>query len=89
MKLLLLRYKNIIFIMSKVEEIGKELIKDIRKDLEQIYPKLKEYLERNQPNLLALYEDYYQKAMYNPDPFIASEYAYRIFRAYVSLKTSK
>jgi hypothetical protein len=89
MELLLLRYKNIIFIMSKVEEIGKELIKDIRKDLEQIYPKLKEYLERNQPNLLALYEYYYQKAMYNPNPFIASEYATRIFRAYLSIKGFK
>jgi hypothetical protein len=87
MELLLLRYQDIIFIMSKVEEIGKELIKDIRKDLEQIYPKLKEYLQNNRPELLYLYEDYYQKAMYNPDPYIASEYAYRIFRAYISLKS--
>jgi hypothetical protein len=62
-------------------------IKDIRNRLQEIYPKLREYLQQNKPALLPLYENYYQQAMYNPNPEIVSKYAYRIFRAFVSIKT--
>jgi hypothetical protein len=62
-------------------------VNDIREKLKEIYPKLQEYLQQNKPELLPLYEHYYQQAMYHPNPTIASEYAYRIFRTYVSLKT--
>jgi hypothetical protein len=62
-------------------------INDIRERLREIYPKLREYLQQNSPVLLPLYEHYYQQAMYHPNPIVASEYAYRIFRAYVNLKT--
>jgi hypothetical protein len=71
------------------KELGKIVIEEIRKDLEKVYPKLKEWLEKNKPELLYLYEDYYQKAMYDPNPYISSEYANRIFRAYLSIKGSK
>ncbi len=33
------------------KEIGEYFIKEIRKDLEKVYPKLKEYLEKNKPEL--------------------------------------
>jgi site-specific DNA-adenine methylase len=83
-------FKSIIlFLNMAAKEIGEYFIKDIRKDLEKVYPKLKEYLQNNRPELLYLYEDYYQKAMYHHDPFIASEYAARIFRAYLSIKGFK
>jgi hypothetical protein len=71
------------------KELGKMVIEEIRKDLEKVYPELKEWLEKNKPELLYLYEDYYQKAMYDPNPYISSEYANRIFRAYLSIKGSK
>jgi excinuclease UvrABC helicase subunit UvrB len=75
--------------MSVYNELKKQIIVEIRKQLEQIYPELKEYLQNNKPELLYLYEDYYQKAMYDPNPYISSEYANRIFRAYLSIKGSK
>jgi hypothetical protein len=62
-------------------------INDIRERLKEIYPKLQEWLLENKPELSYIYEYYYQQALNHPDPFIASEYAYRIFRAFVSIKT--
>jgi hypothetical protein len=61
-------------------------INEIRERLKEIYPKLQGWLLENRPELAYIYETYYQQAMYNPDPYIASEYAYRIFRAYLSIK---
>jgi hypothetical protein len=71
--------------MSK--EVAEYFIKDIRERLQQIYPRLQEWLLENRPELAAMYEYYYQQAMYHPDPYVAAEYAYRIFRTYVSIKT--
>jgi hypothetical protein len=72
--------------MSIYEELKKDAIKEIREQVKQVYPKLKEYLERNKPELVYLYETYYQKALYEPNIEIASEYAIRIFRAYLGIK---
>jgi len=74
---------------SNIDKVAEELMKEIRERLQEIYPKLQEWLLKNQPKLAYIYETYYQQAMYNPDPYIASEYAYRIFRAYVSIKDIK
>jgi hypothetical protein len=72
--------------MSIYEELKKDAIKEIREQVKQVYPALRHYLERNKPELVYLYERYYQEALYNPNVEIASEYAVRIFRAYLSIK---
>jgi len=74
---------------NNIDKVAEEMIKEIRQTLEKIYPKLQEWLLANQPKLAYIYETYYQQAMYHRDPYIASEYAYRIFRAYVSIKGIK
>jgi hypothetical protein len=68
-----------------MSEVAEYFIMDIREKLKKIHPKLQEWLLENKPELVYIYEYYYQQAMNHPDPYIASEYAYRIFRTFVEI----
>jgi glucose-6-phosphate isomerase len=72
--------------MAGYEEFKRIAIKEIREQVKDVYPKLRSYLEENRPELIKLYEVYYQEALHNENIEIASEYAVRIFKAYLSIK---
>jgi hypothetical protein len=56
-------------------------MEEIRQFIERIWPKIQEYLEKEKPEYIPIYYDYYLKVI-NEKPEIASEYAYRILRLY-------
>jgi len=72
--------------MSEIDlnKIGETTMEEIRGILAKIYPKLREYLQKNHPYLVAIYDYYYERAM-SERWQIAIEYAYRILRIYLEI----
>jgi len=68
-----------------INKLGEETIKEIRQTLVKIYPTVIQYLLKNHPELIQIYNYYYKKAM-ESEWQIAIEYAYRILRVYVEIK---
>jgi hypothetical protein len=68
-----------------INKIGEETIKEIREILKEKYPKLRIYLQNNQPELVKLYDYYYEQSM-TAQWQVAVEYAYRILRLYVQVR---
>jgi len=68
-----------------INELGNSVIKELRQTLVKVYPTVIQYLQSNHPELITIYEYYYEKAM-KEDWHIAIEYAYRILRVYVEIK---
>jgi len=68
-----------------INELGNSVIKEIRETLVRVYPTVVQYLLKNHPELIEIYNYYYKKAM-EEDWQIATEYAYRILRLYVEIK---
>jgi len=68
-----------------INELGNSVIKEIRETLVKVYPAVIQYLQSNHPELIQIYDYYYEKAM-KEDWILAMEYAYRILRVYVEIK---
>ena len=68
-----------------INNVGEETMKEIREVLKEKYPRLRNYLQNNNPELVKLYDYYYEKAM-NDIWQVAVEYAYRILRLYVQVR---
>jgi len=68
----------------EVKQLIKEEMVKIREKVKKVYPYVKQYLEKHNPELIILYDDYYKKVM-EADPVVAMEYAYRILRLYVEI----
>ena len=60
-------------------------MKEIREVLKEKYPRLRAYLQNNNPDLVKLYDYYFEQSM-NASWQIAVEYAYRILRLYVQVR---
>jgi hypothetical protein len=68
-----------------INKIGEETMKEIREILKEKYPKLRSYLQINHPELVKLYDYYFEQSM-TTQWQIAIEYAYRILRLYVQVR---
>jgi len=68
-----------------INKLGNSVIKEIRETLVKVYPKLRNYLQDNHPELITIYNYYYKKAM-ESEWQVAIEYAYRILRLYVQVR---
>jgi len=68
-----------------INEVGNTVIKEIREKLVKVYPTVIQYLLKNHPELIKIYDYYYEKAM-SERWQIATEYAYRILRLYAQVK---
>jgi len=69
-----------------INKIGNQVMQEIREVLKEKYPKLRAYLQNNNPDLVKLYDYYYEKAMESPWQ-VAVEYAYRILRLYAQVRS--
>jgi len=68
-----------------INKVGEETMKEIREVLKEKYPRLRNYLQNNHPDLVKLYDYYFEQSM-NASWQIAVEYAYRILRLYVQVR---
>jgi len=68
-----------------INKIGNQVMQELREVLKEKYPRLRSYLQNNNPDLVKLYDYYYEKAMESPWQ-IAVEYTYRILRLYAQVK---
>ena len=68
-----------------INNVGEETMKEIREVLKEKYPRLRNYLQNNHPDLVKLYDYYFEQSMNAPWQ-IAVEYAYRILRLYVQVR---
>jgi len=68
-----------------INKIGNQVMQELREVLKEKYPRLRSYLQNNNPDLVKLYDYYFEQSMNAPWQ-IAVEYAYRILRLYVQVK---
>jgi len=69
-----------------INKIGNQVMQELREVLKEKYPRLRSYLQNNNPDLVKLYDYYYEKAMESPWQ-IAVEYTYRILRLYAQVRS--